>query len=253
MKKFTLEDIKEEYNDKSIVRAYADQVDGIGLWNIEKWVFDKYVKKDDKILNIGCGAGRETIPLYELGWHNIIGADLSQGMIDQAQLFAKEKELEIQFEVQDVISLPYEEANFDCVFLSANIIMCVPSFALREKAIEEIHRILKDGGIAIFIIWDKDALEEQEFDDFAKVDVTEKYDLEKGDIVSAHYNLKESYLHEAEPDYLPTLLREKDFKIELMDYCDNIVPHSEKEIYTKLSKIIIAKKCPASNKTTNHN
>ena len=242
MKKFTLKDIEEEYNNKSIVQAYANQVDQIGLWNIEKWVFEEYVEKDAKVLDIGCGAGRETIPLFELGWRNIIGADLSQGMIERARLLARKKGLENQFEVQDVTKLSYGEDSFDCVFLSANIIMCVPSFALREKAVEEVRRVLKNGGIAIFIIWDKDALEEQEFGDFAKVEDVKEYDLEKGDIVSAHYDLKESYLHEAEPNYLPELLQKNGFEIELMDYCDNIVPRDEREIYTKLSKIIVARK-----------
>ena len=237
-----MKDIEEEYNEASIVKAYADQVENIGLWNIEKWAFENYVDKKAKILDIGCGAGRETIPLFEMGYENIIGADLSEKMIESAKAFAEQKSLNIPFEVQDITKLKYDDGSFDCVFLPANIIMCVPSFALRDQAVKETRRVLRCGGLAIFIVWDKDALENQEFEDFAKMEDADGYDLEKGDIVSAHYDLKVSYLHEAEPDYLPNLLKENGFEIERSDFCDNIVMHGEREIYTEKSKIIIARK-----------
>ena len=47
--------------------------------------FSKYVKKDDVVLDVGCGYGRTLNELYTKGYKNLIGIDFSKGMIERAK------------------------------------------------------------------------------------------------------------------------------------------------------------------------
>ena len=60
-----LEYTKEQYNKEENVKRYGEAIK-IGLWNSERLFFEKYINKDDYILDLGCGAGRTTFALYNL-------------------------------------------------------------------------------------------------------------------------------------------------------------------------------------------
>lgn len=60
-----LEYTKKEYNHKSNIKRYTEAIDQVGLWESEKIIFNKYINFNDKILDLGCGAGRTTINLYK--------------------------------------------------------------------------------------------------------------------------------------------------------------------------------------------
>lgn len=60
-----LEYTKKEYNQESNIKRYTESIDEVGLWESEKIVFNKYINFNDKILDLGCGAGRTTINLYK--------------------------------------------------------------------------------------------------------------------------------------------------------------------------------------------
>lgn len=73
----------------------------------------KYTPRQAPILDIGCGAGRTTFGLYEVGYRNIIGCDLSASMIDAARRIARERDLPIPFDIVDATSMPYEDERFE--------------------------------------------------------------------------------------------------------------------------------------------
>ncbi len=50
--------------------------------------FDKYINKDDNILDLGCGAWRTTFVLNKLGYHNIVGVDIAESLIDFAKNYS---------------------------------------------------------------------------------------------------------------------------------------------------------------------
>lgn len=71
----------------------------------------------------------------------IIGVDFSEKMLE----IARKKHPDIEFLQADVIDLPFEDESFD---------LCTISFGLRnienmQKALEEIYRVLKPGGVFI--------------------------------------------------------------------------------------------------------
>lgn len=102
--------MKSEYRYQAVVEKYAKAVDEIGLWNSEKIIFLEYIGQSDRILDIGCGAGRTTFSLYQLGFQNIIGVDLSEEIIGACDIIKNKKKIEIPFFVADATKLPFEES-----------------------------------------------------------------------------------------------------------------------------------------------
>ncbi|MCL2771312.1 MAG: class I SAM-dependent methyltransferase [Firmicutes bacterium] len=174
---FSLESTKKEYNEKSVLETYKEYAE-YGLWKSEKCVIKKYFNKADKILDIGCGAGRTTIGLYEMGYKNIIGLDIAEGMIEVAKQLAKERKLPVEFVVGNALELPYEDNSFDRVLFSYNGIMCIPKVKNREKVLSEIYRVLKPGGIFVFTAHDN---EDESSKKYEKVWAEEMAKWERGE------------------------------------------------------------------------
>ena len=82
--KLDLEFVREPWEVPGHLSDYVDAVSKVGLWDSGRLLVSKYFRKEDRILDIGCGAGRTTIALYRLGYLNVQGMDLSKGMIERA-------------------------------------------------------------------------------------------------------------------------------------------------------------------------
>lgn len=67
-----------------------------------------------RILDVGCGTGFLTLLLSELG-HDVIGLDLSEGMLDQARSAARDRGLTLAFRAGDAESPPDDLGAFDVV------------------------------------------------------------------------------------------------------------------------------------------
>jgi ubiquinone/menaquinone biosynthesis C-methylase UbiE len=99
--------------------------------------------KNKKILDIGCGDGTDSLKLLEKG-AEVQGIDLSKEMISAA----KTKSKKINFQIASADKLPFKENEFDFVY---------SRFALHylddvDKAIKEIHRVLKKNGFAAILV-----------------------------------------------------------------------------------------------------
>lgn len=149
-----IQDVADYYNLKSSVDKYGKSIE-YGLWASEEKIFAKYIRKDNNILDLGCGAGRTTINLYKAGYKNIIGLDLAKNLVAYAKKYCKENNLDLEFTQGDATQLPFEENRFDVVIFSYNGWVCIPGENNRKRALREIHRVLKKGGIFIFTAQDR--------------------------------------------------------------------------------------------------
>jgi ubiquinone/menaquinone biosynthesis C-methylase UbiE len=156
------------------------------------------LNKDDKVLDLGCGSGRDCFFLAKKGV-KVTGIDISKVAIEKAKEFAKKENLDIQFDVGNIEELPYESNFFDKI-ISAYTIQDTDI----EKVSKEMHRVLKNNGKAyLLIILIKEFLETKErttdFDkdyvlnffskyfDIIKEEVIEKID-EAGEDEPAHFH-----------------------------------------------------------------
>ncbi|MEZ4771614.1 MAG: class I SAM-dependent methyltransferase [Bacteroidia bacterium] len=147
--------IKNQY--RSGVKSYSDFTREVGLWESEKYVFQKYLRSEFRILDLGCGTGRTTIPLFRMGYSHITGVDLTPEMIAEAKNLNRHFETDIEFQVGNACTLSFPDAVFDAVIFSFNGIMSIPGQENRKTALREIHRVLKKEGIFICTTHDRDA------------------------------------------------------------------------------------------------
>ena len=103
--------------------------------------FTKLLPKGGKILDAGCGSGRDTM-LFGQGGFDATGLDLSSGLIEEA----KKENPECKFLVGDMRALPFPNNDFDGVWANASLL----HFETRqdvEKSLQEFNRVLKEHGI----------------------------------------------------------------------------------------------------------
>jgi len=147
---------KEYYNRDVNIKRYGEAINNVGLWNSEKIIFKKYINKKDKILDLGCGAGRTTINLYKNGYKDIVGLDISDNLINYAKNYSIENNLNINFVVGDATKLNYQDNSFDVVIFSFNGMQCIPGKKNRDNVLKEVYRVLKPGGYYIFTAHNRD-------------------------------------------------------------------------------------------------
>lgn len=152
-----MEDHFPHFNHPKTVHEYMEATIYLGLWESEVIVFEKYIPKAHKILDLGCGTGRVTFGLYKRGYQDLTGVDISQAMINEAQklLRAHHNPPPLTFEAHSATALPYPNESFDSVIFSFNGLMQIPTQEARKEALNEIHRVLKQEGLLIFTSHDR--------------------------------------------------------------------------------------------------
>ena len=110
--------IRECWENADHARDYVKAVTTVGLWESERILMDKYVARGGAVLDIGCGAGRTTFGLYDEGYRDVTGYDMSTTMISEARRIARERDIPVRFDLGDAASLPYADASFDGALFS---------------------------------------------------------------------------------------------------------------------------------------
>ncbi len=103
----------------------------------------------ERILDVATGTGDLAINLSKTGASEIIGLDISAGMLEVGKEKVKIKKLDttISMVQGDSENLPYENNYFDAITVAFG----VRNFENLEKGLSEIFRVLKPGGIFIVL------------------------------------------------------------------------------------------------------
>lgn len=131
----------ESYSASDTIKYYEKLSSG-GLFGYEKSIVSRYFPLSENVVDIGCGAGRTTVALKEMGY-DVIGIDYSSRMIEAANSLSPD----VSYEIMDVRNLEFPDASFGCAIFTFNGLMLLETYEDRKKALMEIRRILKDGGI----------------------------------------------------------------------------------------------------------
>ncbi len=137
-----------EFGSKITQEKYL-QIAEDGFWKSEEILIKKYFKPGSSILDIGCGSGRTTIPLFKMGYR-IVGVDITPQMIETAKKVAKSKNLDIDYRIGDATNLEFQDNYFDGAIFANNGWTQIPDKQNRQKALNEIYRVLKPNGIYVF-------------------------------------------------------------------------------------------------------
>ena len=129
------------------------------FWDRNAGRYDRFMRKDGAaydemyaliqpivrhktVLELASGTGLIAKHIVNAAAH-IEATDASVEMIAEAK--RNNQSAKLHFSVQDMFRLPYADKSFDVVIVS-NALHIVPQ---PEKALDEIRRVLKDGGVLI--------------------------------------------------------------------------------------------------------
>ncbi|WP_411766808.1 bifunctional demethylmenaquinone methyltransferase/2-methoxy-6-polyprenyl-1,4-benzoquinol methylase UbiE [Winogradskyella sp. A3E31] len=103
----------------------------------------------NNILDIATGTGDLAINLVKTGADEIIGLDISDGMLEVGRQKIKTKNLDgvIKMVIGDSEDLPFESNSFDAITVAFG----VRNFMNLEKGLAEILRVLKPNGIFVIL------------------------------------------------------------------------------------------------------
>jgi len=101
--------------------------------------FLSLVPKKGKILDLGCGPGRDA-KIFSDQNYQVTGVDLSKKTIEKAKIIAPKAE----FIIIDFLNLNFEDKSFDAVWFNAGLLCVEKKFAL--NLLKRIYILLKDKG-----------------------------------------------------------------------------------------------------------
>jgi len=136
--------ISKEYDGLNRVISFGIDV----KWRnkVVKIVSDK---KPENILDIATGTGDLAISLTATNAKEIIGLDISDGMLEVGRNKISAKELDdiISMVIGDSEDLPFKDNTFDAITVAFG----VRNFENLEKGLAEILRVLKPNGIIVIL------------------------------------------------------------------------------------------------------
>ena len=139
--------LKEEWNDEDFFKSGTEWVNEL-LSNDLEAICNGRAASDMRVLEIGCGAGRMTLPLSRIFGH-VDGVDVSPEMIAQARSALRDH-TNIEFHVNNGVDLAmFPNERFDFA-VSAIVFQHIPRQAIVENYIRETWRVLRPGSLFKF-------------------------------------------------------------------------------------------------------
>jgi ubiquinone/menaquinone biosynthesis C-methylase UbiE len=165
-----------------------------------------------RVLEIAPGPGYLAIELVRLTGCRLVGVDISHSFVRIAGENARKAGLRIDFEQGDAADLPFPAEQFDFIVCRA----AFKNFARPLAALDEMYRVLNDGGIALIIDLRKDF----------SLEAVNDYVREKGMISGAFIKLtfntmlkKRAYTKESMADLVArSRFRQGDIRLDPMGF-----------------------------------
>lgn len=102
-----------------------------------------------RVLDVGCGLGREAFVLSEMGFA-ITAIDISHEVINQVSALSHQKRYSIPFVQYDGYTLPFEAASFDIVVIWAQTFGLMYGDEHKRTFLSECRRVLSENGLLSF-------------------------------------------------------------------------------------------------------
>ncbi len=117
---------------------------GIDIFWRKRLVKKLQKQKPQNILDVATGTADLAIAMMKIKPFNVVGIDISNGMLEVGRKKIKQQDLEktIQLQQADSEDLPFEDATFDAVTVSFG----ARNFENLQKGLSEMARVLKPGG-----------------------------------------------------------------------------------------------------------
>lgn len=143
-------DLWPQYDD----RLFEDSVElfyrRLALAGIDKSFF-----AGKHCLDAGCGGGRTSIALGQLGAASVLGIDLGAQGLNDAQQRAQRRGLQnVRFEQGSLLDLPLPDGKFDLVWCAGVLMHTTDD----RRALDELLRVLRPGGQLFLLVYATEGL-----------------------------------------------------------------------------------------------
>lgn len=107
----------------------------------------------ENFLDLGCGLGRHSI-LFGNNGFNVSCFDISEDAINRTRQWAERENLKFEYKIGDMIKLPYNDEQFDCIYCR-NVISHTDTEGIK-KIIKELSRVMKPNAECYLTLGSKD-------------------------------------------------------------------------------------------------
>ena len=141
--------VRDKYDAPVETSQYGALATG-ELDEVERALVTEHVPRGGRILDIGCGGGREAVGFVRLGYR-VVGIDIAPGMIDAARRSAARLGVAADFRVQSATTLDEPPGSYDAAFFCGSF-HHVPGRALRIETLRRVRRALTVDGVLILMV-----------------------------------------------------------------------------------------------------
>ena len=149
---FPNSDQVEFWNDRPGISwaRHSDSVDAMFGGFTDAILDESGVRSDDRVLDLGCGAGGLSVPLAERATDGSVTAiDVSEPMMEVARRRAREAGVDIRFVLGDAAVHPLGEGVFDLLASRLGAMF----FDDPVRAFSSLRRSLAPGARAVLAVW----------------------------------------------------------------------------------------------------
>lgn len=94
-----------------------------------------------RVLDAACGTGHTAVAMAQRGW-DVVGLDMTQQMLDEAQGLARSRGVRVQWTLGDVHAMPWSDQSFNAVTCRR----AAHHFRELDRFLDEVYRVLMPGG-----------------------------------------------------------------------------------------------------------
>lgn len=149
------EEVAEMFNNISKRYDFLNHFLSLGIDKIwrKKAVRKLKAIEPKKILDLATGTGDFAIALLKLNPTEVIGMDISSGMLEVGKVKMKKRKVDniISMRLGDSENLPFEDGYFDALTVGFG----VRNYENLEKGLSEMLRVLRPGGKAVILEFSK--------------------------------------------------------------------------------------------------
>jgi ubiquinone/menaquinone biosynthesis C-methylase UbiE len=175
----------------------------------ERYFLQENIKKDSKVLEVGCGAGRSISDISSVT-QNIVGIDHDEKAIDEAKENFKQYP-SIKLLVANATELPFDNECFDFVICMTTFV----NFAHKKyAALEEMKRVLKKNGKIIISVYSEKALSDR-MQNYKKIGLKIK-SVRQGTVIFDE-NFKDNVSEQFSETELRNIFSKVDLRIEKLE------------------------------------
>jgi len=114
----------------------------------EQALLARYLRPGQRLLDVGCGAGREAIGFSRAGL-SVVGIDVAPAMIALARERARDAGLSIELAIAEPLTVPASVGRFDAVYFSPGIYAHIPGRDRRVRTFARLRDLLAPNGLIV--------------------------------------------------------------------------------------------------------